>query len=49
VVLINSVLASIPVFYLSFQKIPLKVRMDIVRLQRNFLLDYEANHLEGGE
>jgi hypothetical protein len=37
VVLINSVLASIPVFFLSFLKIPLKVRMKIVRLQRNFL------------
>jgi hypothetical protein len=37
VVLINSVLASIPVFYLSFLKIPLKVRMAIVRIQRNFL------------
>jgi hypothetical protein len=37
VVLINSVLASILVFFLSFLKIPLKVRMKIVRLQRNFL------------
>jgi hypothetical protein len=37
VILINSVLASILVFYLSFLKIPLKVRMSIVRIQRNFL------------
>ncbi|GAU48412.1 hypothetical protein TSUD_99270 [Trifolium subterraneum] len=37
VVLINSVLASIPVFYLSFLKLPLKVRKAIVRIQRNFL------------
>jgi hypothetical protein len=37
VILINSVLASIPVFFLSFLKIPLKVRMAIVRIQRNFL------------
>jgi hypothetical protein len=37
VVLINSVLASIPVFYLSFLKLPSKVRKAIVRIQRNFL------------
>jgi hypothetical protein len=37
VVLINSVLASIPVFFLSFLKMPVKVRKNIVRLQRNFL------------
>ncbi|MCH89732.1 LINE-1 reverse transcriptase like, partial [Trifolium medium] len=37
VILINSVLTSIPVFYLSFMKIPLKVRMTIVRMQRDFL------------
>jgi hypothetical protein len=35
--IINSVLASIPVFYLSLFKIPLKVRMTIVRIQRSFL------------
>jgi hypothetical protein len=37
VVLINSVLASITVFFLSFLKMPVKVRKNIVRLQRNFL------------
>jgi hypothetical protein len=37
VVLLNSVLASIPVFFLSFLKMPVKVRMKIVRLQRKFL------------
>ncbi|GAU14645.1 hypothetical protein TSUD_97090 [Trifolium subterraneum] len=37
VVLINSVLASIPVFYLSFLKLPSKVRRAVVRIQRNFL------------
>ncbi|GAU47706.1 hypothetical protein TSUD_177110 [Trifolium subterraneum] len=37
VILINSVLASIPVFYLSFLKMPVKVRMSIVRMQKNFL------------
>jgi hypothetical protein len=37
VVLINSILASIPVFYLSFLKLPSKVRKIIVRIQRNFL------------
>ncbi|KAK2449929.1 hypothetical protein QL285_009079 [Trifolium repens] len=37
VVLINSILASLPVFFLSFFKMPTKVRMKIVRLQRKFL------------
>ncbi|KAK2447294.1 hypothetical protein QL285_006665 [Trifolium repens] len=37
VVLLNSVLASIPVFFLSFLRMPVKVRMKIVRLQRKFL------------
>jgi hypothetical protein len=37
VVLINSVLASIPIFYLSFMKIRTRVRKAIIRLQRNFL------------
>ncbi|GAU33382.1 hypothetical protein TSUD_365080 [Trifolium subterraneum] len=37
VVLINSVLSSIPIFYLSFLKLPSKVRKTIVRIQRNFL------------
>jgi hypothetical protein len=37
VVLINSVLASIPVFFLSFLKMPVKVKKNIVRIQRNFL------------
>jgi hypothetical protein len=31
------VLASIPVFFLSFLRMPVKVRMKIVRLQRKFL------------
>jgi hypothetical protein len=37
VVLINSVLASIPIFYLSYLKIPTGVRKAIIHLQRNFL------------
>ncbi|GAU24945.1 hypothetical protein TSUD_311800 [Trifolium subterraneum] len=37
VVLLNSVLNSIPIFYLSFLKLPLKVWKQIVKLQRNFL------------
>jgi hypothetical protein len=37
VVLINSVLASIPIFYLSYLKMPTGVRKAIIRLQRNFL------------
>jgi hypothetical protein len=37
VVLINSVLASIPVFYLSFLKMPSSVKKVIIGLQRKFL------------
>jgi exonuclease III len=37
VILINSVLAAIPLFYLSFMKIPIKVWKKIVSIQRNFL------------
>ncbi|KAL6516895.1 hypothetical protein OROHE_018183 [Orobanche hederae] len=37
ITLLNSVLSSIPTFYLSFYKIPAKTLSEIVRLQRNFL------------
>jgi hypothetical protein len=37
VVLLNYVLNSIPIFYLSFMKMPVKVWKKIVRLQQNFL------------
>ncbi|MCI15623.1 LINE-1 reverse transcriptase like, partial [Trifolium medium] len=37
VVLLNSVLASIPVFFLSYLKLPSMVRKKIIRIQRNFL------------
>ncbi|GAU32684.1 hypothetical protein TSUD_145580 [Trifolium subterraneum] len=37
IVLINSVLSSIPIFFLSYMKMPLKVWREVVRLQRNFL------------
>jgi hypothetical protein len=37
VILINSVLAAIPVFYLSFLKMPTRVWKKIVAIQRNFL------------
>ncbi|MCI00244.1 LINE-1 reverse transcriptase like [Trifolium medium] len=37
VILINSVLAAIPIFYLSFMKMPIKVWKRIVAIQRNFL------------
>jgi hypothetical protein len=37
VVLINSVLSAIPIFYLSFFKLPSCVRLEIISLQRNFL------------
>ncbi|WJX66218.1 hypothetical protein P8452_50797 [Trifolium repens] len=43
VVLINSVLASIPIFYLSFIKLPTGVRNSIIRLQRNFLWGTSAS------
>jgi hypothetical protein len=41
--LINSVLASIPIFYLSFMKIPTGIRKAIIRLQRNFLWGSSAS------
>ena len=37
IVLLNSVLNSIPIFYLSFLKMPVKVWKRIVRIQREFL------------
>jgi hypothetical protein len=37
IVLINSVLNAIPIFYLSFMKIPASVVKKIVRIQRDFL------------
>jgi len=37
IVLLNSVLNSIPIFYLSFMKMPSKVWRKIVKIQRNFL------------
>jgi exonuclease III len=43
VVLINSVLASIPIFYLSYMKLPSGVRKAIIRLQRNFLWGTSAS------
>ncbi|GAU49947.1 hypothetical protein TSUD_408420 [Trifolium subterraneum] len=37
VILLNSVLNSIPIFYLSFMKMPVKIWKQIVKLQRQFL------------
>jgi hypothetical protein len=37
IVLINVVLSAIPIFYLSFFKLPVKVWKEIVRIQREFL------------
>jgi hypothetical protein len=37
VILINSVLYAIPIFYLSFFKLPSCVRLEIIQIQRNFL------------
>lgn len=36
-VLLNSVLSALPIFYLSFLKMPVQVWMRIVRIQREFL------------
>ena len=41
--LIKSVLSFIPLFYLSLFKIPSKVLMKIVSLQRNFLWGWGAD------
>jgi len=38
IVLLNSVLNSIPIFYLSMFKMPVQVWKRIVRVQREFLL-----------
>ncbi|GAU33092.1 hypothetical protein TSUD_259430 [Trifolium subterraneum] len=37
IVMINAVLNAIPIFYLSFMKMPLKVWKQVVRIQREFL------------
>ncbi|KAK2415745.1 hypothetical protein QL285_038202 [Trifolium repens] len=37
IVLINAVLNSMPIFYLSFLKIPVSVRKKVIRIQREFL------------
>jgi len=37
VVLLNAVLNAIPIFYLSFFKLPMKVWKKVVRIQRQFL------------
>jgi hypothetical protein len=37
IVLINAVLSSIPIFFLSFMKMPVKVWREVVSIQRNFL------------
>lgn len=37
IVLINSILSSIPTYFLSFMKMPLKVWREVVRIQREFL------------
>jgi hypothetical protein len=37
IVLINSVLNSIPIFYLSFLKLPVVVLKKLIRIQREFL------------
>ncbi|KAK2426239.1 hypothetical protein P8452_40952 [Trifolium repens] len=37
IVLINAVLSSIPIFFLSYMKMPGKVWREVVKLQRNFL------------
>lgn len=36
IVLLNSVLIGIPIYFLSYMKMPLKVWMEVVRIQREF-------------
>lgn len=44
-VLVNSILRGILIFYLSFMKIPVKVRKEVVKIQKEFLW----GNLEGEE
>jgi hypothetical protein len=37
IVLLNSVLSAIPIFYLSFMKMPVRVWKEVVKIQRTFL------------
>ncbi|MCH82219.1 LINE-1 reverse transcriptase like, partial [Trifolium medium] len=37
IVLINAVLSAIPIFFLSYMKMPMKVWREVVRIQHNFL------------
>jgi hypothetical protein len=37
IVLINAVLSSIPIFFLSYMKMPTKIWKEVVTIQRNFL------------
>jgi hypothetical protein len=37
IVLINAVLNSLPIFFLSYLKMPVKVWREVVKIQRNFL------------
>jgi len=37
IVLLNSVLNAIPIFYLSYLKMPKRVVKEVIRIQRNFL------------
>jgi hypothetical protein len=39
IVMINAVLSAIPVFFLSYMKMPLKVWREVVKIQRTFLWD----------
>lgn len=43
VCLINSILSSLPLFFLSFFKVPMSVGKAIIDIQRNFLLGCEEN------
>ena len=47
ITLINSVLTTLPIYLLSFFRIPKKVVQKIVTIQRNFLWggDFEANKI----
>ncbi|MCI05237.1 ribonuclease H protein, partial [Trifolium medium] len=46
IVLINAVLNAIPIFYLSFMKMPVKVRREVVKIQRKFLWGGLSNRIK---
>jgi hypothetical protein len=46
IVLINAVLNAVPIFYLSYMKMPMKVWRELVKIQRNFLWGGTSNRVK---